>query len=81
MFLEWWMIAILIALSVGWGEYRYRDGKIDGKVSAKLQGGINVVAHLVTRGLLEFKNDGSFVGKDGRTWNPITNNVTFDQQE
>lgn len=77
MFFEWWMIAILIVASVGWGEYRFRDGKKQQRLTAKLEGGMNAVQHLAANGLISFEDDGTFVGKDGKTWNPLTNKVGY----
>lgn len=83
MWFDWWMIAVFIAASCAWGEYRYSNGKNEGITEAvkdveirlmreRVYGSYISTTNLIAKGLIKVDDDGTFHGMNDVTWNPIT---------
>jgi hypothetical protein len=83
MFFEWWMIAIFIAASCAWGEYRYSNGNNEGITEAvkdvevrlmreRVYGSYVTTNSFIHKGLIKIDEDGTFHGMNDVAWNPLT---------
>lgn len=75
MFFDWWMIIIIIALIVLYGEMRYRDSIRDNSFLLRAEGAMNTILNLENKGLIKFEDDGTFVGMNDTRWNPAKDPV------